>query len=102
MMEFSDLPLAHNTIYYINMRLVNGLGFNSVASSTPFLVDLTPPTPGNLHSVISDEIELIPCEDLSVGGLECIESSNGYNHRLGAYSTSSRSTTVQGYNYRPW
>ena len=85
-MVFSDLPLRNNVQYYINMRLVNGLGYMSTASSTPFLVDLTPPTPGNVVSVTSDDITVVPCEELTVGGLECIESANGSNHRSDRHS----------------
>ena len=81
-MEFDSLSLQHNTLYYINMRLVNILGFTSVASSTPFLVDLTPPSPGFIHSPASDTRELIPCEELSIDGLECIDNSTMTNHRL--------------------
>lgn len=80
-MTFSGLFLEHNTLYYINMRLTNGLGFTSVASSTPFLVDLTPPTPGHLRSVASDTMEVVPCEELSIGGQECMENSTETNHR---------------------
>ena len=81
-MEFDGLSLQHNTLYYINMRLVNRLGFTSIVSSTPFLVDLTPPSPGYIHSPASDTRELIPCEQLSIGGLECIKNSTMENHRL--------------------
>ena len=80
-LEFSELSLEHNTLYYINMRLMNGLGFTSVASSTPFLVDFTPPTPGHLRSAISDTMEFVPCEELSVGGLLCIDHITQENHR---------------------
>ena len=80
-MEFTGLSLSHSRFYYINMRLVNGLGFTSTVSSTPFLVDLTPPSPGNVRSVTSDEMTTISCDELSISGLDCLESTTQSNHR---------------------
>lgn len=45
-MELSGLRFEHNVEYYINLRLRNALGYESVISSSGFLVDLTPPLPG--------------------------------------------------------
>ena len=80
-LEFSDLSLETNTLCYINLRLVNGLGYTSTVSSTPFLVDLTPPSPGYLESVTSDELRVTQCQELAVAGLECLENSTLANHR---------------------
>ena len=77
--EFSGLSLEHNTLYYINMRLVNGLHYTSVASSTPFLVDLTPPTPGHIRSAQSN-LTVSSCNELAVDTLDCIEESSQPNH----------------------
>lgn len=78
--EFSGLSLEHNTLYYINMRLVNGLQYTSVASSTPFLVDLTPPTPGHVRSAQSN-LTAASCDELEVNDtLDCIEESSRPNH----------------------
>ena len=81
MIEFGDLVLTHNTLYYVNMHLVNGLGFTYTASSSPFLVDVSPPSPGHLESVISDEVEGVTCDELGVSGLECLENTTRPNHR---------------------
>ena len=64
------------------MRLVNGLGYSATISSTPFLVDLTPPSPGYLQSVTSDHTEVVECGDLELSGLDCLENSTLENHRL--------------------
>lgn len=45
-MTFSGLDFEHDTLYYINLRLINGLGYENVVTSSGFLVDLTPPLPG--------------------------------------------------------
>ena len=79
--EFTGLSLHTNTPYYINMRLVNGLGYSATVSSSPFLVDITPPSPGNLESVSSDDIEVLQCADLLLSGLDCLENSTLRNHR---------------------
>lgn len=79
--EFDNLSLRTNSLYYINMRLVNGLGYSSTISSEPFLVDLTPPSPGYLVSVTSDELEVLQCQDLAVEGLDCLQNSTAANHR---------------------
>jgi hypothetical protein len=44
--RFSGLMFEHDTVYYINMRLRNGLAYENVVTSSGFLVDLTPPLPG--------------------------------------------------------
>ena len=64
------------------MRLVNGLGYSATISSTPFLVDLTPPSPGYLQSTTSDHTEVVECGDLELSGLDCLENSTLENHRL--------------------
>ena len=64
------------------MRLINGLGFTFTASSDSFLLDITPPSPGNLISVISDAMESLSCDELNVTDLNCLENSTGLlNHR---------------------
>ena len=78
-LEFEGLPLQHNTLYYVNMHLVNGLGYTSVTSSTPFLVDLTPPDPGHLR-LAQINTTVLPCYELSLQ-LGCIEESAQLNHK---------------------
>ena len=81
MVEFTDLPLHTNTLYYINMRLVNGLGYSATVSSSLFLVDITPPSPGNLKSVSSDNMGVLKCADLLLSRLDGLENSTLRNHR---------------------
>ena len=81
MVEFTDLTLHTNTLYYINMRLVNGLGYSATVSSSLFLVDITPPSPGNLKSVSSDNMGVLQCADLLLSRLDGLENSTLRNHR---------------------
>ncbi|KAI8590687.1 hypothetical protein BDZ88DRAFT_83538 [Geranomyces variabilis] len=42
----ATLPLAHGQMYFLNVATKNVLGYSTSTSSTPTLVDLTPPTAG--------------------------------------------------------
>ena len=80
--EFSNLSLSHNTYYYLNMRLKNRLGYTSTASSSPFVVDLTPPTPGRIRNAAVDVLLADGClASVAVGAERCIEESGLQNHR---------------------
>ena len=74
LLEVSDLPLEHDTMYYINMKLTNGLGYENVVSSTGFLVDLTPPLPGLIGRSSGTAISVFPagCETADVAIPGCV------------------------------
>lgn len=57
---FSGLRFEHNTVYYINMRLSNSLGYENVITSGGFLVDLTPPLPGLIVAANSSRVSVFP------------------------------------------
>ena len=78
--EFSSLVFEHNTVYYVNMRLTNLLGYTNLASSSGFVVDLTPPNPGKVRDVVSDDTIAEGCS-ASVLIPGCLESSGEPNHR---------------------
>ena len=80
--EFERLNFMHNRVYYINMRLRNRLGYTNVVSSSGFLVDLTPPTPGKIRNSASDSLQRDGCSaSRDLPNLECIDSSGEPNHR---------------------
>lgn len=72
---FSNLSLEHDTVYFINMRLRNRLGYESVVSSDGFLVDLTPPLPGVIAAVNSSVTSIFPggCSSADVPILGCLD-----------------------------
>lgn len=78
--EFSGLTFTHNRVYYINMRLRNKLGYTNTVSSTGFLVDFSPPTPGRIRNAASDSVRSDGCS-ASVIVAECIDPSGEPNHR---------------------
>ena len=58
---FTGLDLRHRRRFYVNMRLRNKLGYESYASSSAIVVDLTPPTPGIVRNAIRDELVFDGC-----------------------------------------
>ena len=81
LVTYSGLTFEHDRLYYINMRLTNRLGHTNVVSSSPFLVDFTPPNPGKIRNRQNDTTIAEGCEASSaIPG--CIEYSSGQpNHR---------------------
>ena len=78
---YSGLPFEHGREYYINMRLRNRLGYTNVVSSSGFLVDFTPPSPGKIRNRENDTIVADGC-DASPVIPGCIEYNSGHpNHR---------------------
>ena len=74
----SNLPLQHGGMYYVNMRLRNLLGYESVVSSPGFLVDLTPPVPiliGPPASITmtSQDVDPQGCQNISIPIPGCID-----------------------------
>ena len=78
---YSGLSFEHNRVYYINMRLRNRLGHSNIVSSSGFLVDFTPPSPGKIRNGGNDTTFADGCEASTVTP-GCIEYSSGQpNHR---------------------
>lgn len=75
--DFTGLSFEHNRVYYINMRLRNSLGYESVVSSSGFVVDLVPPEPGKIRNPVSDILETSGCAAVP----DCIDESGQMNHR---------------------
>lgn len=75
----TGLSLNHGVMYYINLRLQNRLGYQSVVSSPGFLVDLTPPEPiliGPSSSITMMTQDVYPqgCQDVDMSLPGCIDS----------------------------
>jgi hypothetical protein len=78
-LSWSDFRFEHNQLYYINIKVTNKLGYTSVISSQPVLVDLTPPSPGLIKNAISDERVVIGCPDVFTD--RCINPSSSSRAR---------------------
>ncbi|KAI8590694.1 hypothetical protein BDZ88DRAFT_83772 [Geranomyces variabilis] len=44
-----SIPLSHGQLYYLNLETINSVGYAVSQSSTPTMVDLTPPIPGSIY-----------------------------------------------------
>ena len=75
--EVVDLVLEHGHVYYLNVRARNKLGYVTVASSPGVMVDLTPPSVGNLTiptiTKKADRCSAAPTQ-------RCMEVTSGVNH----------------------
>ena len=78
---YGGLSFEHGRRYYINMRLRNRLGHANIVSSSGFVADFTPPSPGKIRNRENDTIAADGCEASPVIP-GCIEYSTGHpNHR---------------------
>ncbi|XP_064643636.1 uncharacterized protein LOC135497734 [Lineus longissimus] len=59
-----DLMLTHNNLHYINVEIINSLGYRSLKSSSGILTDFTLPEPGPIANQSKDVLEFRPCGDL--------------------------------------
>lgn len=80
-LTLQNLALEHNTVYYINMRLRNRLGYTSTLSSAGILVDLTPPLPGVIGAanVSADTVFPGGCSAASVTIPGCVNAITSGN-----------------------
>lgn len=77
LLRYEDLPLRHGTRYYVNADVENVLGYRATLTSQGTMVDMTPPEPGPVGEVISDNVTaegcrvsiLQRCEDHVTGSL---------------------------------
>ncbi len=62
----NDLNLEHNQIHFINLHLINFVGYEEILSSHPILSDHTPPYvkyPGRLANESQDETVNEECHE---------------------------------------
>ena len=55
-----DVPMVHNSLYFLNLFMENELEFEKIISSDGTLVDLTPPHPGSYSNLISSDHTTCP------------------------------------------
>ena len=82
LLDFSNLTFEHDRAYFINVRLLNSLGYENTISSNQFLVDFYPPVPGRIRNAQSDVTVVAGC---GIGAVrpDCIEDGGIANHRWG-------------------
>lgn len=81
--SYGGLSFEHNRLYYINMRLRSSLGLTNIVSSSGFLADFTPPSPGKIRNRVNDITIADSCDASSIIP-GCIEYNIAHlNHRSG-------------------
>ncbi|XP_076452271.1 uncharacterized protein LOC143287914 [Babylonia areolata] len=79
-LRYENLVLRHGVRYYVNADVQNVLGYRATLSSQGTMVDRTPPQPGPVGHVVSDNVTADGCH---VSILQrCVEHVTGsLNHR---------------------
>ena len=80
-LEHSGLSLEHGKLYHFGAKITNKLGYSTVLSSSPVLIDLTPPSLSQLHNIQSDFLRADGC--LAAINQRCVNPSLLSNHRYG-------------------
>jgi hypothetical protein len=79
-LRYENLPLRHGTRYYVNADIENVLGYRATLTSEGTMIDVTPPEPGDVGNVTSDQLLAGGC-DVSILQ-RCEDHVNGsLNHR---------------------
>ena len=59
--EYANLPLTHGTVYFINTKIKNILGYEAFLVGDGTMVDFTPPEPGPVGQVSQDILQADKC-----------------------------------------
>ncbi|XP_072048753.1 uncharacterized protein [Amphiura filiformis] len=59
--KHNSVYLVHNNLYYYNLQLLNYIGYKNIITSVPILADFTPPVPGPLANVKSEDFRHEAC-----------------------------------------
>ena len=79
-LRYENLPLRHGTRYYVNADVENVLGYRATLTSHGTMVDMTPPEPGPVGEVISDNATADGCDASIIQRCEQ-HVPNSLNHR---------------------
>ena len=83
-LRYENLPLRHGTRYYVNADVENVLGYRATLTSQGTMVDMTPPEPGPVGQVVSDNLTADGCNASIIQ--RCEEHvTNSLNHRSVRY-----------------
>ncbi|VDI67222.1 Hypothetical predicted protein [Mytilus galloprovincialis] len=62
--NFDQIQIEHHKLVYVNFRIINDLGYLSFINTQGVLVDLTPPTTGEIKNASQDYLEHVACLSL--------------------------------------
>ena len=77
--EYSNLPLKHGTIYFVNTRIRNVLGYDGYLVGGGTMIDFTPPEPGIVGKVSQDILRADNCT--AAVTQQCLDTTWKENHR---------------------
>ena len=84
--EYTNLPLTHGTIYFINANIRNVLGYEAFLVGEGTMVDFTTPDPGPVGLVSKDILRADNCT--AAVTQRCLDTTWLNNHRLVIYKRS--------------
>ena len=77
--EYANLPLTHGTVYFINTKIKNTLGYEAFLVGAGTMVDFTPPEPGPVGQVTQDILRADKCT--AAVTQRCLDTTWLENHR---------------------
>ncbi|XP_060074374.1 uncharacterized protein LOC132554093 [Ylistrum balloti] len=77
---YENLPLQHATVYYINAKVTNAMGYTAYITSVGTTVDFTPPSPGHLGPAAQVTMEASQCS--AAVTQRCVEVTWKENHKV--------------------
>ena len=77
--EYTNIPLKHGTIYFINTNIKNTLGYEAYLVGEGSMVDFTPPEPGPVGQVVRDFLRADNCT--AAVTQRCLDTTWLENHR---------------------
>ena len=77
--EYTNLPLKHGTIYFVNTKVTNVLGYDEYLFGEGTMVDFTPPEPGPVGRTSKDILKADNCT--AAVTQQCLETTWLNNHR---------------------
>ncbi|XP_045189288.2 uncharacterized protein LOC123546793 [Mercenaria mercenaria] len=78
--EYQGLPLKHGTVYFVNTKVTNILGYTAYLTGEGTMIDFTPPEPGHINMPLNDLLQADNCTAAITQ--RCVDVTWKENHRL--------------------
>ncbi|XP_070573546.1 uncharacterized protein [Ptychodera flava] len=82
--SYNNLQLRHADMHYVNMHVINSLGYENIIASRPIVADFDPPSPGRIQNKLYEEFSHEQCDTylLEEWKYKCADETTLPNHRL--------------------